>query len=55
MLRFSGKRLSLKVVPVELGVDSGPVGIVTLNTRTLSPVAQLFIETARDVAAVKAR
>jgi len=27
-----------------------PIGIVTLKNRTLSPVAQLFIETAREVA-----
>jgi len=27
-----------------------PVGIVTLKNRTLSPVAQLFIEHAREVA-----
>jgi len=50
MLRFSGKRLGLKVVPVELAVRPGPAGIVTLKNRTLSPLAQLFIETAREVA-----
>jgi hypothetical protein len=27
-----------------------PIGIVTLKNRTLSPVAQLFIEHAREVA-----
>jgi hypothetical protein len=27
-----------------------PVGIVTLKNRTLSPVAKLFIDHARDVA-----
>jgi len=50
MLRFSGKRLGLKVVPVELAVRPGPAGIVTLKNRTLSPLAQLFIETAREIA-----
>jgi DNA-binding transcriptional LysR family regulator len=50
MLRFSGKRLGLRVVPVELVVRPGPAGIVTLKNRTLSPLAQLFIETAREVA-----
>lgn len=49
-LRLSGKRLGLKPVPVDLSVQGGPVGIVTLRNRTLSPVSQLFIEHAREVA-----
>jgi DNA-binding transcriptional LysR family regulator len=52
MLRFSDKRLSLKVLPVDLPIQPRlrRVGIVTLKNRTLSPVAQLFIEHARQVA-----
>jgi len=52
MLRFCGKRLSLKVLPVELAMQPRmrSVGIVTLKNRTLSPVAQLFIDCAREVA-----
>jgi DNA-binding transcriptional LysR family regulator len=52
MLRFCGKRLSLKVLPVELPIQPRlrPVGIITLKNRTLSPVAQLFIDCAREVA-----
>ena len=52
MLRFCGKRLSLKVLPVNLPIQPRlrPVGIVTLKNRTLSPVAQLFIDCAREVA-----
>src|SRR5262249_54630060 len=49
-LRFSSDRLRLKVLPVRLPLARLPVGIVTLRKRTLSPVAQLFIETAREVA-----
>jgi DNA-binding transcriptional LysR family regulator len=49
-LRLSGKRLGLKALPVDLPLRSGPVGIVTLKNRTLSPVAKLFIECAREVA-----
>jgi DNA-binding transcriptional LysR family regulator len=45
-----GKRYSLKVLPIELPVHQYPVGIVTLRHRTLSPVVQLFIQCARDVA-----
>ena len=49
-LRFPVKRPELKVLPVELPMASVPNGIVTLKDRTLSPVAQLFIEHAREVA-----
>jgi hypothetical protein len=35
---------------VDLPIAPGPVGIVTLKNRTVSPVARLFIECARDVA-----
>jgi DNA-binding transcriptional LysR family regulator len=49
-LRLSGKRLGLKAVPVDLPIRSGPVGIVTLKNRTLSAVAELFIDCAREVA-----
>jgi DNA-binding transcriptional LysR family regulator len=49
-LRLSGKRLGLKVLSVDLPIAPGPVGIVTLKNRTLSPVAQLFIDCAREVA-----
>lgn len=48
-LKFSGDRLDLKVLPVRLPPARLPVGIVTLRKRTLSPVAQLFIETAREI------
>jgi DNA-binding transcriptional LysR family regulator len=49
-LRFSTRRPELKVLPVELPMARVPSGIVTLKNRTLSPVAQLFVEHAREVA-----
>jgi DNA-binding transcriptional LysR family regulator len=49
-LRLSGKRLGMKALSVDLPILPGLVGIVTLKGRTLSPVAQLFIEHARKVA-----
>jgi DNA-binding transcriptional LysR family regulator len=49
-LRFHTKRAELKVLPVELQLSRVPVGIVTLRNRTLSPVAKLFIQHAREVA-----
>jgi hypothetical protein len=34
---------------VELPVSPWPVGIMTLKNRTISPVAQLFLDCAREV------
>jgi DNA-binding transcriptional LysR family regulator len=48
--RFSTDPLKLKVLPVQLPPARLPIGIVTLKNRSLSPVAQLFIEHAREVA-----
>ena len=49
-LRFPTRRPDLKVLPIELPIVRVPVGIVTLKNRTLSPVAKLFIEDAREAA-----
>lgn len=49
-LRFPTRRSEIKVLPVELPMARRPNGIVTLKNRTLSPVAQLFIDCAREVA-----
>lgn len=49
-LRFGVGRTELKILPVELPMAPVAVGIVTLNNRTLSPVARLFIEHAREFA-----
>jgi DNA-binding transcriptional LysR family regulator len=50
MVRFSGKRLELKILPVDLPMDAGPVGITTLKKRTLNPVIKLIADTARQIA-----
>jgi DNA-binding transcriptional LysR family regulator len=49
-LRFSAERPALKVLPVTLPVPPVPVGIVTLQNRTLGPAAGLFIDKAREIA-----
>ena len=49
-LRLSGKRLSLKALPVAFSIRPGPVGIVTLKDRIVSPAAQLFIDHVRKIA-----
>jgi hypothetical protein len=37
-------------LPIELVNADAPVAIVTLKNRTLTPVAQLFLDCAREVA-----
>lgn len=50
IMRFPTKHVSLKVLPVELPTMRRQTGIITLKNRALSPLAQLFIECARDFA-----
>jgi DNA-binding transcriptional LysR family regulator len=50
VLKFPTRRHEIKVLPVELPAPSVPVGIVTLKNRTLTPVAQVFSEYAREMA-----
>jgi len=49
-LRFPSERPGVRILPAELPLARVPVGVVTLKNRTLSPVARLFIEYAREVA-----
>jgi DNA-binding transcriptional LysR family regulator len=44
------KHPSLKVLPVELPTTRRSIGILTLKGRTLSPLAELFMEVARELA-----
>ena len=55
MLQFCSRQWALKALPIELGIQSRNVSIITLKHRTLSPVVQLFIEHAREVAKSLAR
>lgn len=50
IMRFPDIPESIKVLPVGLPTTRRKIGIVTLKNRTLSPLAQLFIECAREVA-----
>jgi DNA-binding transcriptional LysR family regulator len=49
MWRF-GKHLPLKVLAVKTPESPYPTGVITLKNRTLSPLAQLFIKFAREIA-----
>jgi len=48
--RFNAKHWSLKSLQIELRIRPMPIAIFTLKNRTLSPIVQLFIEEAREVA-----
>jgi len=54
-LRYGDQQAALKALPVKLPVRPRPVAIVALKNRTLSPVAGLFINCARDVTKPLAR
>lgn len=50
VLRINETRHSLKELPIKLSLQPSPVAIVKLRNRTLGPVVQLFVQTAREVA-----
>jgi DNA-binding transcriptional LysR family regulator len=55
VLRVPDKHPFLSELNVKLPIVSGPIGILTLKRRTLSPVAQLFIDCAHEIAEPLAR
>ena len=54
-IRFAGRDMAIKALPIDLPDIRIPVGIVTLKNRTLTPVARLFIDCAREIARPIAR
>jgi DNA-binding transcriptional LysR family regulator len=50
VMRFGGQHVRLKVLPVKVVSPPAPVGIVTVKDRTLTPLAERFLEYAREVA-----
>jgi DNA-binding transcriptional LysR family regulator len=50
VLRANAKSWGLKALPVDFDTRPMAVTIVTLKNRTLSPVAQIFIEQVRAAA-----
>jgi DNA-binding transcriptional LysR family regulator len=50
VVRLSGKNWPLKILPIKLPIQPKPVAIMRLKNRTLSPVAQVFVDCARAVA-----
>ena len=54
-LQFPDRHPFIRRLPVELPMAGAPIGIVTLKNRKPSPVAQLFMQYAREVAKPLAR
>ena len=50
MLSLPAKHEALRRLPVELPTTRRQMGLITLKNRTLSPLAQIFIACARDIA-----
>lgn len=50
LMRFAPEPWSIKRLAVDLPNAPAPVGIVSLKNRTMSPVARLFLQCAREVA-----
>jgi DNA-binding transcriptional LysR family regulator len=50
LLHFYANRFALKKLPIDLPIQPFAVAVVALKNRTITPVAQLFIDCAREVA-----
>ena len=50
LVRFGPDPWTIKKLPIVLSKRPLPVGIISLKNKTMSPIAKLFIECARDVA-----
>jgi len=52
VLRFNAEAWKLKVLPIDLPIGPMPIAIFTLKNRNPSPVVQLFVQEAKQVAKV---
>jgi DNA-binding transcriptional LysR family regulator len=50
VMRFGGQHMRLKVLPVKVPSPPAPVGFITVRDRTLTPLAERFIDCTRTVA-----
>ncbi len=55
VLKANAERWDLKALPIDLTIQPHSVAAFTLRQRTVSPVVELFIEHAREVARSIAR
>jgi DNA-binding transcriptional LysR family regulator len=50
VLQYNSKRWALKRLPIDLRAPDMPLAVFTLKNRTVSPVAQSFVECVRTLA-----
>jgi DNA-binding transcriptional LysR family regulator len=50
VMRFGGKRMQIKVLPVKISPPPAPVGFITVKNRSLTPLAERFMDCARKIA-----
>jgi DNA-binding transcriptional LysR family regulator len=50
VMRFGGRHMRIKVLPVKIATPPAPVGFITVRNRTLTPLAERFIACSRKVA-----
>jgi DNA-binding transcriptional LysR family regulator len=50
VMRFGGQQMRLKILPVHVSSPPAPVGFITIRDRTLTPLAERFIDYTRKVA-----
>jgi len=50
VMRFGGQHMRIKTLPVKILSPPAPVGFITVKDRTLTPLAERFIECSRKVA-----
>jgi DNA-binding transcriptional LysR family regulator len=53
--RFAAENAPFKVLPIDLPTTRRTIGIITLRNRTLSPLAQLLVGCAHEVASALAK
>jgi DNA-binding transcriptional LysR family regulator len=49
-LRFAGRRMQIKILPVELRTRAPPAVAISLKHRTANPIAKLFVDELRVLA-----
>ena len=55
LLQFYTNRFALKRLSIELPIKPFSVAVITLKNRTISPVAKLFVDCAKEIAAPLAK
>ena len=50
VMRFGSKQMHIKVLPIKILAPPAPIGFVRVKDRTLTPLAERFIECSRKVA-----